>query len=40
MYKLKVANEGTIVYPTGSILSRVSTAYSNVIEDSFNFKVF
>ena len=37
MYKLKVANEGTLIYPTGSILSRVSTAYSNVIEDSFNY---
>ena len=37
MYKLKTANDGTIVYPIGSMLSRVSAGYSNVIEDSFNY---
>tara|TARA_A100001035_G_scaffold197531_1_gene158385 strand:- start:497 stop:2119 length:1623 start_codon:yes stop_codon:yes gene_type:complete len=40
MYKLKVANDGTIVYPTNSTLSRVSAAYSNVIEEAFDYTVF
>jgi len=37
MYKLKVVNDGTLVYPVASALSRVSTAYSNVIEDALDY---
>ena len=37
MYKYKSLNDGTLVYPTGSLLGRVTSAYSSVIEDAFDY---
>jgi hypothetical protein len=37
MYKFKSLNDGTLVYPTGSLLGRVTSAYSSVIEDAFDY---
>ena len=40
MYKLKAVNDGTLVYPIASALSRVSTAYTNVIEDALDYTTY
>ena len=40
MYKLKSASEGMLVYPTGSMLGRLTEGYANVIDDAFDYSSY